>query len=98
VLLTFFRILRCNPFCPGGYDPVPEKGITVRSYYANRKRWITEQENNDCDGGADADLSESDAIEPNAPGAGGNSQDRGEDAANQGDTPPRACVRYDHTR
>ena len=23
--LTVFRVLRCNPYCVGGYDPVPEQ-------------------------------------------------------------------------
>ena len=27
MILTVWRILRCNPFCKGGYDPVPDKGF-----------------------------------------------------------------------
>ncbi len=24
-LLAIWRVLRCNPFCKGGYDPVPKR-------------------------------------------------------------------------
>ena len=27
MILTVWRVLRCNPFCKGGYDPVPEHGF-----------------------------------------------------------------------
>jgi putative membrane protein insertion efficiency factor len=26
-ILFVWRVLRCNPFSKGGYDPVPEKGL-----------------------------------------------------------------------
>ncbi len=27
LILTVYRVLRCNPLCAWGYDPVPEKGF-----------------------------------------------------------------------
>ena len=27
VILSVWRLLRCQPFCVGGWDPVPERGL-----------------------------------------------------------------------
>lgn len=49
-IMGFFRILRCNPLCEGGIDPVPDN-FTFRGLF----RRNTDPENSDsgtCAGGA----------------------------------------------
>jgi len=37
LILTVWRILRCNPFGKAGYDPVPEKGFKRVPLRRNRE-------------------------------------------------------------
>lgn len=37
-LMAIWRILRCNPFSKGGYDPVPEKKAGKKTAYKEKKQ------------------------------------------------------------
>ena len=45
-VLTVWRLLRCNPFCKGGYDPVPLKGLKNPPDINRKPENTTDNENN----------------------------------------------------
>lgn len=47
LIMTVWRILRCNPYCVGGYDPVPEKGLR---YKGPRTLPVCCEDDSACDG------------------------------------------------
>lgn len=47
--LTVWRVLRCNPFCAGGYDPVPEHGFTNKKRNHKSAVRLSQQDIYECE-------------------------------------------------
>lgn len=55
MILTVWRILRCNPFCAGGYDPVPDKGFSMMGKGMAPEDPAEKEEKKECDTGTSDD-------------------------------------------
>lgn len=55
MILTVWRILRCNPFCAGGYDPVPDKGFSTMGKGMAPEDPAEKEEKKECDTGTSDD-------------------------------------------